>query len=36
MSNGKGTKVKCSACGFKIRGSNHNEGKHHLAGQKKT
>ena len=29
MSNGKGSKVRCGVCGYKIRGSNHNDGQHH-------
>jgi hypothetical protein len=39
MSNGKAKKaggyVKCEVCGFKIRGSNHNDGNHHKNGKKK-
>jgi len=29
MSNGQGTKRRCAVCGYRIRGSNHEEGKHH-------
>ena len=38
MSNGKGSKVRCWVCGYKIRGSNHDKGKHHkdaINGNKK-
>jgi len=41
MSNGKAEKVsanggfkKCEVCGYKVRGSNHNEGSHHNKGKK--
>ena len=29
MSNSKGTKWQCSVCGFRKRGSNHDNGQHH-------
>ena len=29
MSNSKGTKEKCTICGFRKRGSNHDNGLHH-------
>jgi len=35
MSNGKGTGGRCKECGYKVRGSNHNEGSHHKTGNKK-
>ena len=35
MSNGRGDHQKCS-CGFKRRGTNHDEGKHHKEGKHKT
>ena len=34
MSNSKGDKVKCGTCGFKQRGSNHEDGSHHQAAVK--
>ena len=33
MSNGKGSKERCSVCGYKIRGSNHDDGRHHKAAE---
>lgn len=32
MSNNKGSRQRCSECGLKKRGSNHEQGQHHLAG----
>ena len=36
MSNGQGNKQKCKVCKRRIRGSNHNDGRHHKQAEAKA